>query len=80
MRLYFKLKLPSEGLVLPTHLAMDTSNEVYSFEIKDENEHRFVEVNTQAMLILLDELHFNGYSYSGDLNAIDPAELEETPF
>lgn len=80
MRLYFKLKLPAQGLVLPTHLSMDTSNEVYSYEIKDESEHRFITVNDRAMLMLMDEIDFNGYSYSSDLSPIDPAELEPPPF
>lgn len=80
MRLYFKLAASDSELVLPSHLAMDTVNEVYSCEIEDEDEHQFIIVNDQAMLILMGELEFNCYSYSADLSAIDPAELEEAPF
>lgn len=80
MRLYFKLENAEDYPDMPSHLAIDTAREVYSFDIKDESEHRFVEANHQAMVILLNELQFWCYSYSADLSAIDPAELEPVPF
>lgn len=80
MRLYFKLREPVDDPLLPTHLAIDTAREVYSYEITDESEHRFVDVNESAMIILVNELKFWSYNYSVDLSAIDPAELEPIPF
>lgn len=80
MRLYFKLREPADDPLLPTYLAIDTAREVYSYEITDESEHRFVDVNDSAMIILVNELKFWSYNYSVDLSAIDPAELEPIPF
>ena len=80
MRLYFEMDEAEITPELPTHLAFDTDHQVYSKEIENKEEHLWITVDSMAMRILLFELDFCCFSYSKDLSAIDPAELEPAPF